>query len=347
MSANGVSAAPSNMNKRTCLDRSLTVVYHNRDSVNITPSRRQGVDGTTERLYRLYGASLIQQACRLLSSNSCGMRSSTAITAGVIFQRLHHCISFSALDVWAAAMGALFCAAKTEEIPLTARQVIVVFHHLYQRRRLLLVENQTDLKEIQEHSSVVAATSAAELSFAEKQQKLKAEIAALSSTGPIWKEWFDALVNAEGQILRSLGFLLYWIPNEHAHRFIPGFLRALKLAQDDALAQKVWNACNDAYRLDVCVRSTAEVICTAAIIISLEARHYQQQLDDSAWWIVLIGPNREQELADCANILRGIQGHQDNVADSCIAEVAFLKPIVKESFNGPGSFLWEMAEGNL
>ena len=345
-------------NKRTRLDRSLKVVYNGtaqEENANDTPSRRDGVSGATERLYRLYGASLIQQASQLLalSSDTNGgngsIRPSTSITAAVIFQRLYHRLSLQALDVWAAAMGALFCAAKTEEIPLTARQVIVVFNHLYQRRRLLMLmddnENSKKTRLLKHAQVVISSRHAATLNYAEKQQKLQAEIPALSSAGPIWKEWFDALVDAEGQILRSLGFLLYWIPNEHAHRFVPGFLQALDLMQDKELAQRVWNACNDAYRLDLCVRFPAEVICTAAIWISFET-----QPSNRDWWVALIGPDKAQSLADCANILLGIQGsnyESDLSFGSLIAQIAFLKPLVKESFNGPGSFLWEMAEGNL
>ena len=60
-------------NKRTRLDRSLKVVYNGtaqEENANDTPSRRDGVSGATERLYRLYGASLIQQASQLLALSS-------------------------------------------------------------------------------------------------------------------------------------------------------------------------------------------------------------------------------------------------------------------------------------
>ena len=333
----------TNQSKRTRLDRSLKIVFNGQagdDNADDTPSRRVGILGDTERLYRLYGASLIHQASLLLSKCS-GIRPSTTITAMVIFQRLYHRISLQTLDVWAAAMGALFCAAKTEEIPLTARQVIVAFVHLYRRRRLIMVENKSTMDQLQQSPHVIVAPRTATLEYADKQQTLQKEVPALSSAGPIWKEWFDALVQAEGQILRSLGFLLYWIPNEHAHRFVPGFLHALGL-ESKSLSQQVWNACNDAYRLDICVRFSAEVICTAAILISLETQ------PSHSWWEHLIGRSQDQALADCANILLGIQRSDSRKDCSAqISNVAFLKPLVKESFNGPGSFVWEMAEGNL
>lgn len=350
-----------NNNKRTRLDRSLPIVLS--DTCNDTPSRRDGIDGATERLYRLYGAALLHQASQLLAQTSsaspttkndettttnypCAMRPSTFLTAAVMFQRLYHRLSLRTLDVWAAAMGSLFCAAKTEEVPLTARQVIVVFVHLYRRRRLCLdqaVATQGD-------PCVLVAKDVAALDHRQRLQKLQTELPALSSTGPIWKEWFTALVEAEGQVLRALGFMLYWIPREHAHRFVPGFCQALQLSDNASVCQRIWNTCNDAYRLDLCVRFTAEVICTAAILVTLQDVTDDDQgaaaLHGTAWWIPLIGPHQEQALADCANILLGLQLDNKN-NHLLLSEVAFLKPLCKESFNGPDSFLWEMAEGNL
>ena len=351
MSTPASSATIKSSNKRTRLDRSLKILLfdendrqngiNNETATIATPSQRDGIDGSTERLYRLYGASLIQQASRLLGTS--GIRPSTCITAMVIFQRLYHRLSLRSMDIWAAAMGALFCAAKTEEIPLTARQVIVTFVHLYRKRRMLLVKD-VFASEIQKHCEhIVVSPKEARISFEEKRQQLKNAFPALSSIGPIWKEWFDALVHAEGQILRSLGFLLYWIPNEHAHRFIPGFLQALNLHQYTDLCQKVWSACNQAYQLDTCVRFPAEVICTAAILISVH------DLSPSVdWWKTLIGPDQEQALADCANIMLGIR-KEEKIGENgiCPYKIGFFKPLAAKSFNGPGSFLWEMAEGNL
>eukprot|EP00977_Amphora_coffeiformis_P008962 scaffold2033_cov164-Amphora_coffeaeformis.AAC.1 len=362
------SAVATSNNKRTRLDRSLPIIL---PDANDTPSRRDGVDGPTERLYRLYGSSLLQQACTLLGVTA--VRPSTAVTAAVIWQRLYHCISLRTMDVWAAAMGSLLCAAKTEEVPLTARQIVVVFHHLYRRRRLLLVDKVDQFVQYNNNKPkdvIILTKQASTLSLAEKQQVLQSEgVLPMSSTGPIWKEWFDALVQAEGVILRSLGFLLYWIPNEHAHRFVPGFCEALGLLVDNSnnavLIQRIWNACNDAYRLDACVRFSAEIICAAAIFLVLTTNTTNTTAppkapSDPTWWIPLIGPGQEQALVDCANILASSvrsrrQQSEPNettsddsvVEDPDVASVAFLKPLVAESFNGPGSFVWEMAEGNL
>ena len=360
---NTAAAASSNKNKRTRLDRTLQIILPN---ANETPSRRDGVDGPTERLYRLYGSSLLQQACALLGAGA--VRPSTAVTAAVIWQRLYHCISLRKLDVWAAAMGSLLCAAKTEEVPLTARQVIVVFHHLYRRRRLLLIDQVDRFVNYNiNHKDVICITKqASTLSLAEKQQLLQSEGALpLSATGPLWKEWFDALVQAEGLILRSLGFLLYWIPSEHAHRFVPGFCEALGLVDNDngQMMQQNWNDCNDAYRLDACVRYSAEVICAAAMFLVLTSTTTTATVTsaklppDSSWWVPLIGTGQEQALVDCTYLLAscGSRRRKPNdttatavpVVDPDVASVAFLKPLVTESFNGPNSFVWEMAEGNL
>jgi len=388
------SSSSSNNNKRTRLDRSLRIIL---PDANHTPSRRDGIAASTERLYRLYGSSIIQQSCEVLGTTTATIRPSTAITASVIWQRLYHCASFRALDVWASAMGALLCAAKTEEVPLTARQIIVVFHHLYRRRRLVLMDNINGLVGYNNHNRtnknvIILTKQATTLSLAEKRQLLQREgVSPMSSTGPIWKEWFDALVQAEGIILRSLGFLLYWIPNEHAHRYVPGFCEALGFLDHDnddynnkdngeGLIQEIWNVCNDAYRLDACVRYSGEVICTAAISLVLSKRTTTttttttavptmskespispSSWSSSSWWIPLIGAGREQDVVDCANLLASCTSRDyrhpktttttttttDAEDDHVVASVAFLKPLVAESFNGPGSFVWEMAEGNL
>jgi hypothetical protein len=181
-------------------------------------------------------------------------------------------------------------------------------------------------------------------------------------TGPVYKTWFDTLIATEGFILRTLGFILYWIPQSHAHAFLGAFAEYLHISpfQNTLLLQRVWHTCNDAYRTDACVRYDAAVICTAAILVSLRNdededgndsyRHYTK----GAWWIPLIGAHQQQALADCANLLLSLggdgtgDGDDDTIdVDVQVAEVAFLQPLCPDSFNGPTSFLWAMEEGTV
>ena len=332
----------STSSKRTRLDRSLRILYDNSTTsltAENTPSRREGIDAATERLYRLYGASLIHHAAELLEN-------STNVTACIIFQRLYHRVSLGEMDVWAAAMGSLFCASKTHEVSLSARQIIVVFAHLYKRRRRLVISGDEDgslAAKIEQHRCVVVSSKKNNMPWTQARA-----VEPILPSGPIWKQWFDTLVQAEGQILRALGFMLYWIPTSHAHAFLDGFIRALELQGDVALCQRAWNGCNDAYRLDLCVRFEASLISVAAILASLRPSSSSPKLQ-GAWWIPLVGHGQEPTLADCANLLLSLQVLEENgrVADAVVAETAFLNPLAQSSFNGPGSFLWEMEEGNL
>ena len=231
-----------------------------------TPSSVDSISPHIERLHRLHGASLIQSAAALLK-----LSPSATATACSMFHRLYHRISLGQLDVWSAAMGCVMLAGKVEECPRRIREVMTVFVHLYRRRRLRVGwDKNDDAKTGDMGKKERILTTDEKLNLLRYQHPLP-------PNSQLYKDWFDALASAETEILRQLGFTLYWFPDHHPHKFILYFVRVLGLDQncggggeeknsnDDksstststssiGVAQRSWNYCNDASLLDLSVR---------------------------------------------------------------------------------------------
>ena len=256
-------------------------------------------------------------------------------------------------------MAATLLAAKTDETPLTIRQIILVYTHLYRRRRLVMADtgstntddeenDKEECKRIVEHPSVGVDPLSTSLTAEVKRMRLRNDLPGLSGLGPIWKDWYDEIIQTENDILRQLGFTLYWIPDEHSHKFILYFLRALQV-EDHVLnkedyqrfVQRAWNYCNDCCRLDLCVRFDSEILACAAIFLTALDLNVDLPLEPVPWWQVFCGPDKEVEISTVANAVLGLV---ENTSITAVASKAFVVSLVPEgSFNDPGSFLWESA----
>jgi hypothetical protein len=184
----------------------------------------------------------------------------------------------------------------------------------------------------------------------------------LSLFGPVWKEWHDAVVQAESRVLRQLGFTLYWVPDHHPHLFLHHFVQALTTGceeSDDAktLTTTAYRYCNVASRLDLCVRLAPEVICCAAIYCAALEHNYElpatatSSTDDDgrSWWQIFCGSGLlldDQDLSDAVNAILGMDDDNNGTnPDVVIASKAFIKSRLSPngtSFNDPDSFVWEM-----
>jgi len=253
------------------------------------------------------------------------------------------------------AMACTLLAAKLEEVAagrVSMRQLVLAYVHIYRRRTLVMMEKASSAGELMlKHREFVAYHSiATTLSLEAKEGKLQAEVPSLSMMGPVWKEWHDAVIQAESRLLRQLGFMFYWItPDKHPHRFVPHFCNALLSPGDEdkdnskttqqELIQTALHYCMLSCRLDLCVRYAPEVIACATIYLSLLDRRENVA---SPWWHVFCGTEHDQDISAICNAILGIADSKNN--DERIASTMFLKSLGKDviSFNDPGSFVWEM-----
>lgn len=329
------------MPKRTLLDRSIVVVLP--EPIDGTPSRLQGISSADERLHRLHGTGIVEQACGVLSLRD------IYPTACVVFHRFFHQVSLTDADVWSIAMAATLLAAKTHEVPLPVRKLILAFAHVYRKHALLVLPDSDRRKALIEQHPAVVLAPAANRSLEEKKSELENNVPPMSQLGPVWKEWHNAVVQAEGRVLRQLGFTLYWIPDHHPHLFVKHFLLALSVADDSRFTAATYRNCNLACRLDLCVRLAAEVICCAAIYCAALELNFELPIteDDTSWWQVFCGRDLcEQDLSDAANAISGLADESN--LDVVTASTAYLRSrLLNGSFIDPDSFLWDMLVGRM
>lgn len=232
-------------------------------------------------------------------------------------------------------MASTLLACKIEEDPRPVRQLILVFAHLYRRRRLICIE---DPKPLINHSSVIASDVAGTKTLPEKDELLR-DIKPMSPLGPIYQDWYKAALETENLVLRQLGFMLYWIPDSHPHKYILYFVRVLKI-DDKSYSQRAWNYCNDSCRLDFCTQYKPELIACASI--HMAARGCKVSLPDGAWWESFVGKGHEVDMRRICNGIAAL-GCKDNI-DVVISSHALLKPLNGSVFYDKESFVWSRSD---
>ena len=264
-------------------------------------------------------------------------------------------------------MGCVMLAGKVEECPKRIREVVTVFVHLYRRRRLGVGWDKNADEDKADDKAKRILTTDERLNLLRYQHPLP-------PNSQMYTDWSDALVSAETEILRQLGFTLYWIPDHHPHKFILYFVRVLGLDQDCggeeknssddksgtsagsiSVAQRSWNYCNDASLLDLSVRYEPEIVACAAILLATTTTDNSSSasalpMTPRPWWEVFIGPGRGDDLIAVCNAILALNDVDDDDDGDWRTEAmrGFVPSLVKGgSFNDPGSFSWDALEDTV
>ena len=282
-------------------------------------------------------------------------------------------------------MGCVLLASKVEECPRRIREVVIVFVHLYRRRRLEVGWDRDSTDNADDDNNDETKKKRQRLTDEEKLNLLRYQHP-LMPHSRLYTEWSEALTQAETEILRQLGFTLYWIPDHHPHKFILYFVRVLGLdgdgggdgggdgdgesdaaskndgGRDDiSVAQRAWNYCNDASLLDLSVRYEPEIVACAAILLATtngpkgetQTRNANAlPLTPRPWWEVFVGPGRGDDLVAVCNAILALQESSDGGGNSSAGMMQAMRGFVpslveRGSFNDPGSFVWDALEDSV
>ncbi|ESK92874.1 cyclin-dependent protein kinase regulator [Moniliophthora roreri MCA 2997] len=217
-----------------------------------TPSGEDKIPTDLEEDLRAYGAKLIQEAGILLKQKQVAVA-----TAQILYQRFWHVSSMKQFGIGDIGMGALYLASKLEECPIRMRDLVNVYDLIQQQ------ESHTGNSEFR--------------------------YAPMSYFGSTFYDLKDALVVAEMQILKRLGF--------NVHVVLPygtliNYLRVLGLTNREDACARAWGYLNDAMQTPVYALYQVPTIVSAAIYlttrflkISLPSKppHCWWELFDTEW----------------------------------------------------------------
>ncbi|KAL0580195.1 hypothetical protein V5O48_001788 [Marasmius crinis-equi] len=239
-----------------------------------TPSSEDGIPSDLEEDLRAYGAKLIHEAGILLKQKQVAVA-----TAQILFHRFWYVSSMKQFGIGDIGMGALFLASKLEECPLRIRDLINVYDLI---------------KQYQSHTL--------------HPQSSEFRYAPMSYFGNTFYDLKDAIVVAEMQILKRLGF--------NVHVVLPygtliNYLRVLGLmGQEDACA-RAWGYLNDAMQTPVFSLYQVPTIVSAAIYLT--TRHLKISLPSQpphCWW-ELFDADWEDLWSVCGYIMRLYRERED------------------------------------
>ncbi|KAF9228660.1 cyclin-like protein [Gyrodon lividus] len=237
-----------------------------------TPSREEGVPQELEEDLRAFGCKLIHEAGVLLKQKQVAVA-----TAQILYQKFWYTSSMKQFSIGDVGMGALYLASKLEECPLRMRDLVNIYDLLLQR-------------------------TADELaSPGSRKGKEKFKYAPMSYFGNTFYDLKDAVVVAEMQLLKRLGF--------NVHVVLPygtliNYLRVLGLTNHKDACAKAWGFLNDALQTPVYALYAVPTIVSAAIFLA--ARHLDISLPSTppnCWWD-LFDASWDDVWSVCGHIMR-------------------------------------------
>jgi hypothetical protein len=208
-----------------------------------SPSLQDNISSDVEMTHRVYGCELIQEAGILYKQPQV-----VTCTAQNIFHRFFYRQSFNSYDAFTVAMGCTLLASKVEEKQKMVRDIVFIFHHMYQRRK-----------------------------------NLKRKILSIASQR--YNDWKNEVLGIEKLILKELGFSFYNIV-DHPHKYLLYFVKLLD--GNNELAQKSWNYLNDSMRLDLTLRYPAPAIASAAIHMAARFLSFPLPEEPYPWWSLMV-----------------------------------------------------------
>ena len=122
-------------------------------------------------------------------------------------------------------MGCFLLATKIEENIPKLREIVFVFHDMYQV-----------------HAITASSPPPISTYFIQRRRGFKRKPLDIGTKRYV--EWKDELQMSERYILQQLGFTFYNIM-DHPHKFILYYVKVLKQDEDGRLAQKAWSYLND------------------------------------------------------------------------------------------------------
>jgi cyclin L len=309
------------------LDRSIILQLDHPDD---TPSRKHGILAHEERCQRLHGIGLLHDAAIIIDAPRDVFR-----TASVIFHRSYHQTSLREIDVWSMAMGSMALGCKVEEMKISFRELVVVFNHLYRKRILCLVGDDDTDRLLYKTERVCGCDLSRSMSLPHKKELLRRSMTPLSPHGPIYEAWHDALVQTERQILRQMGFTLYWISDSHPHHCIDRLCDALSKSEE-TVQSRAHEACDRTYYMDACARFPAVTIARAAVFVACRIEAVQLPPE---WTKGNDSGADQQDVSDLCNWILGVSDASND--EIVLTRSCYLRSHVPNaSFNDPGGLVW-------
>jgi cyclin L len=302
---------------------------------------------------------------------SCKIKRDICATACVLFHRFFQSPNGSIyeIDVWSVSMASLLLASKIHDMSIiSVRSIVHAFCYVYRNRVLKCRQNMTAddtaLHNLMNtHVGLATAPEAwQKLSQVEQQRRLCPETISLSTHGPLYLEWYNAIIQTECRLLQQFGYIVYWIPEYHSHNFVQSFCRLVDIvvpnpndhnrdSNEGNDPRQLWidttyKYCHDASYIDICVRYQPELICCATMYCAALKLEYKFPSTDVHWWKNLwtMHPNEYKTIQEnIDNIVTAIDAMRKDPAFR-IAASAFIPSKLPNNggFNDPNSFVWEM-----